>query len=189
MAQGPSAEHVDASPASPGPDGPGYADFTEFYHADFARLAAQMYVYLGDRGDAEDVVQEAYLRAWQRWDAVSRYTDPIGWVRRVAWNLATSRLRRLTTAARLRGRFRPADAVAAPGPEHVALVAALRKLPRQQRVVVVMHYIGDLSVDDIATSLDVPKGTVMSWLSRGRTRLAAILGDADAVRSGGGRHG
>jgi len=155
------------------------ADFTALYRAEFARLAAQVYAYLGNPAEAQDVVQEAYLRAWQRWNTVSRYDDPVGWLRRVAWNLATSRWRRQNVLARILHRQRSVEAVDSVGPDHVALVAALRQLPERQRLVVVLHHIADLPVDDIADHLAVPRGTVLSWLHRGRARLAVELTDAD----------
>ena len=144
-----------------------------------------MHAYLGDRADADDVAQEAFLRAWQRWPEISRYEDPVAWVRRVAWNLATSRLRRLTTAARVLRRQRPPAPQPGAEPDHVALVAALRLLPERQRRVVVLHYIADLPVAEIATGLGVPRGTVLSWLHRGRTQLAAHLAGPDRSADSG----
>jgi RNA polymerase sigma-70 factor (ECF subfamily) len=153
----------------------GRADFDQFFQTWYGRLCAQMHAYLGDRTDAEDVTQEAFLRAWQRWPDVAGYQDPVAWVRRVAWNLATSRLRRIRTATRALRRERAPDPVPGADPEHVALVAALRRLPEQQRRVIVLHYIADLPVAEIADHLGVPKGTVVSWLHRGRTHLAGQL--------------
>jgi RNA polymerase sigma-70 factor (ECF subfamily) len=145
------------------------------YHALYGRLASQLYVYLGDRAEAEDVVQDAFARAWQHWPKLRQYDDPVAWVRRVAWNLATSRLRRITTAARALRRQRPQHVVPEPNPDHVLLVVALRRLPDRQRLVLVLHHLCDYSVAEIASDLGVPQGTVMSWLYRGRARLAAQL--------------
>jgi RNA polymerase sigma-70 factor (ECF subfamily) len=174
MAERPPPAPVDRRAAATG-------DFASFYQADYGRLTTQLYAYLGDAAEAEDIVQEAYLRAWQRWSKVGRYEDPVAWVRRVAWNLATTRLRRLVMAARTLRRHRPPDAVAALGPDRVALVAALARLPERQRLALVLHYLGDLPVIEVADQLGAPRGTVLSWLSRGRVQLAAHLAD----RSGG----
>jgi RNA polymerase sigma-70 factor, ECF subfamily len=151
-------------------------DFGLLYRALYARLASELYAYLADAAEAEDVVQEAFARAWQRWQKVSRYEDPVGWVRRVAWNLATSRWRHLVIAARFRlsHRDRPVPAV---GPDHVVLVSALRELPDAHRRAIVLHYIADLSVAQVAIEMAAPNGTVMSWLHRGRVALAAHLGE------------
>ena len=150
-------------------------NFDAFYGASYRRLVVQVHAYLGDRAEAEDVVQEAFIRAWDRWSKVSGLDDPAGWVRRVAWNLATSRLRRLATMRRSLSRDRPPDNAPPPSPDHVALVGALRQLPDRQRRAVVLHYIADLPVTAIAAELDVPKGTVLSWLHRGRAQLALEL--------------
>jgi DNA-directed RNA polymerase specialized sigma24 family protein len=64
------------------------------------------------------------------------------------------------------------------GPDHVALVAALQRLDRTSREVVVLHHLADLSVEEIARQLDMAEGTVKSRLSRGRARLSELLTDA-----------
>src|SRR5215470_17186216 len=73
---------------------PAHEDFTELYRAHGGRLVVQLFAYTQDLALAEDLVQEAFCRALARWSRLSRYDDPIGWVRRVAWNLATSDWRR-----------------------------------------------------------------------------------------------
>ncbi|MGC5287523.1 RNA polymerase sigma factor [Micromonospora sp. DT231] len=113
------------------------AAFERFFQTCYGRISAQVHAYLGDRAEAEDISQEAFLRAWQRWRVISSYDDPVAWVRRVAWNLATNRLRRLTVAARALRRQPLVAPVPAVQPDHVALVAALRTLPERQRRVIV----------------------------------------------------
>ena len=149
-------------------------DFDGLYHAHFRSLTLQLTAYCGDLSQAQDMVQEAFCRAFARWSRVSRYDDPVAWVRRVAWNLATSRWRRLRTAQAWLHRQRE-EYVPGPGPDRVALTAALAELPPHQRRAVVLHYLADLSVAQIAAQEDVPEGTVKSWLYRGRAALAAKL--------------
>lgn len=165
-----------------GPDQP--PAFEELYAAHFSDLAVQLYAYFGDRQEALDVVQEAFCRALARWLKISRYDDPVAWVRRVAWNLATSRWRRARTALRVLRRERVAHAEG-PNPDRVALVAALATLPRTHRRALVLHYLADLPVDEIADREGVAPGTVKSWLHRGRAALAAQLGQPDAEDNGG----
>ncbi len=153
------------------------ADFSGLYQARFSDLAAQLYAFTGDPSETHDLVQEAFLRAWQRWHTVGRYEDPVGWVRRVAWNLAMSRHRRLRLIRHWADHSQPAAATAPTGPDRVVLVAALRKVPEQLRRALVLHYLADLSVADIAAETAVAEGTVKSWLHRGRTELARHLSD------------
>ena len=148
-------------------------DFDELYRAQYGNVVAMAYALTGDLAEAQDLAQEGFCRAWQRWRRVAGYDQPLAWIRRVVANLATSRWRRLAAARR----FRPEPAGPAPelGPDHVALVAALRRLPDPQRRAVVLHYLGDLPVATIAQELGVADGTVKSWLHRGRAALAAQL--------------
>ncbi|MGH3657043.1 MAG: RNA polymerase sigma factor, partial [Micromonosporaceae bacterium] len=136
-----------------------------------------LYAYLGDTTEAQDVVQEAFVRAWQRWQKIGEYDDPVAWVRRVAWNLATSRHRRVAVARRFLTRSGPPENQPEASPDHVALVAALRLIPEQQRRAMVMHYLADLPIADIAHDIGVAEGTVKSWLHRGRAELAKHLAD------------
>ncbi len=150
--------------------------FDAFYAANFDRLIMQLYAYTGDLAQAQDVVQEAFARALPRWAQVAGYDDPAAWVRRVAWNLATSRWRQLRTFRAYASRHRP-EHVTGPTPDRVALATALATLPASLRRAVVLHYVADLSVADIARQEGVPDGTVKSWLHRGRAALAVALAE------------
>jgi RNA polymerase sigma-70 factor (ECF subfamily) len=146
--------------------------FEDFFRATGPRLVALGYVFTGDRGQAQDLAQETLLRAWKRWDSVSGYEDPAAWCRRVLCNLATSEWRK-----RNRRRDVPASLTTPPEPdiEALELARALDTLPPPQRTAIVLHDAGDLSVAEVARELEVPEGTVRSWLSRGRKALAAEL--------------
>ena len=134
------------------------------------------YGFTADLSESQDIAQEAFSRAWQRWKVISYYEQPISWVRRVATHLAHSRWRRLKVASAYLTRQRIED-LPELSPDHVDMVAALRTLPVAQRKAVVLHYLVDLPVAQIAEELGVADGTVKSWLHRGRIALAAELGD------------
>lgn len=160
--------------------GPAVAAETEFvtlYRARFADLAGQLYAFIGDASDANDLVQEAFVRAWQRWGTVGVYDDPAAWVRRVAWNLARNRHRRLALYRRWAWWLdRQPDPYPTGGSDNrVTLVAALRRLSPHLRQALVLHYLADLSIAEIADETGVALGTVKSWLHRGRTELANQL--------------
>jgi RNA polymerase sigma-70 factor (ECF subfamily) len=135
--------------------------------------------YTGDPASAQDLAQEALCRALLRWRKVSRYDDPVAWVRRVAWNLAANRWQRLRIARRYASAERE-QSVAPPSPDRVAVDAALSRLPARQRRVIALYYLADLSVPEIAAQDGVPEGTVRSLLHRGRAALAVHLSDLDA---------
>ena len=141
--------------------------FDEIYAAHYADLTVQLHAYFGDRQEAHDVVQEAFCRALDRWDTVAGYDDPIAWVRRVAWNLAVSRWRRARTALNfLRRQRAEKPRVDGPSPERLALVEALGTLPATQRRALVLRYLADLPIAEIAIREGVAEGTVKSWLHR-----------------------
>ncbi|MGI5148973.1 SigE family RNA polymerase sigma factor [Plantactinospora sp. CA-294935] len=154
-------------------------DFDAFYQAHFRALTVQLCAYTGDLGHAQDLVQEAFCRAFSRWQKIVQYEDPVAWIRKVAWNLATSRWRRLRTAQLFLRRQRE-EHVPAPSLDRVALEAALALLPPNQRRAVVLHYLADMSISEIASQEGVAEGTVKSWLHRARTALAVHLTDRGA---------
>ncbi|WP_328475439.1 SigE family RNA polymerase sigma factor [Actinoplanes sp. NBC_00393] len=156
-------------------------DFDSFYSATARRVLLHVYAVCGDLGDAQDITQEAYARAWQRWSKVSAYDDPEQWVRTVAWRLAANRWRGFRRWMSARSRLGRPDVVASPSPDRVAVLAALQELPDAQRRTVVAHYLLDMSVDEIAASTGTPAGTVKARLSRARTALATLLDDSPEV--------
>ena len=167
---------------------PGEQRFDEFYAAVFGRLVGQLYLVTGDLHDAEDVVQEALTRAAARWSRLREYEVPEAWVRRVAVNLATDGFRHTRRRLALAVRLRPAPEPDPPSLDGLAVIQALRALPRDQRAVVVLHHLLDLPVDRVAAEPDVPAGTVKSRLARARRALAASLAPEDelgGVRSHG----
>ncbi len=151
--------------------------FDEFYRQTHGRVMRYGYAMVGDAGDAQDVVQEAYARAWRSWRTVASHPVPEGWVRLTVARLATDRWRRLTLWRTFAARTGAPPDAGPPSEDTVLLLAALRKLPPKHRQAVALHYLYDLPIDQIATEMGVPAGTVKSWLSRGRTALAALLGE------------
>ncbi|KUN07470.1 RNA polymerase [Streptomyces yokosukanensis] len=167
-------------------------EFDAFYTAAFPRLTGQLYAFTGDHGEAQDVVQEAFVRAWDRRKSFLADSAPEAWIRTVAVRLAISRWRRARRWLELVRRHTPPESTPGPGPEHTALVAALRQLPHAQRLAIVLHHLCDLSVEQVASETGAPVGTVKARLSRGRAALAKQLGTDEAdepVRKEGGRVG
>ena len=151
--------------------------FDEFYRTTAPRLLRYGYAVTGDRDEAQDLVQEAFARAWRHWRTLANHPTPEPWVRLTVSRLATDRWRRLRGWRLAATRAGPAPSSAPPSENTVLLVTALRVLPPAHRQALALHYLFDLSVDEIAEETGVASGTVKSWLSRGRARLAALLSD------------
>jgi len=151
--------------------------FEAFYERERPRLLA-LAVGLcrrGQLGAAEDLVQDAFVRAYERWDQVAGYERPELWLRRVAINLSTSRARRLATELRRAARLRH-DAEArerALDDDAATTLDALRHLPRRQAQVLALRFIDQLSTDDISEVLGMAPGTVRTHLRRGLDALRA----------------
>ena len=154
---------------------------------------------LGNRADAEEAVQEAFLRAWRFRDSLADVPSIRPWLYRVVVNSCYSKLRREIPHRDRRAGDEPLAHMAAAdvGPESSAergevadtVLAALARLPLSLRVPVVLRYYADLSERDIARAIGRRQGTVKSRLHEARRRLAAdpalsalavFGGDADA---------
>ncbi|MFI5592544.1 SigE family RNA polymerase sigma factor [Amycolatopsis sp. NPDC051758] len=153
-------------------------DLTELFHAHRPGLVRLAVLLLGDRGLAEDVVQDAFVALFRRWPL----DDPAGaggYLRVSVVNGARSAQRR----AALRRRHHkaepddgpPADAEALLGEEHREVLAAVRRLPRRQREVLVLRYWSGLSEAEIAETLGVSRGTVKTCASRALAKLEGEL--------------
>jgi RNA polymerase sigma-70 factor, ECF subfamily len=146
------------------------ADFDSFFDQHFERTQRLLEVMLGDASLAEEAAQEAFARAFQRWSSVAEMGSPAGWVLTVGLNFARDSLRR-------RGRWfrRPNEPTLAAAnsdpPRDLDLVSQVRALPLRQRQAVVLHYLEDLSLEEVALQMDCAVGTVKSTLHAAISRL------------------
>jgi RNA polymerase sigma-70 factor (sigma-E family) len=153
-------------------------EFTDFYTAARDDCLRVVLTVVGDRDLAQDLVAEAFTRAWRAWRTVRKHPAGRAWVVRTALNTHVSwwrRRRREITVASYDDR-----AAASP---HAALdssvVAALQRLPPRQREVIALRLLLDLDTATTAQTLGMPSGTVASHLSRGLATLRRELLSAD----------
>lgn len=171
-----------------GPDGPASgswvgamarteaeAAFTAFFRAEFRRVVRTIYLIVNDRGSAEDIAQDAFVKLLDNWAKVSRYEQPDAWVRRVAIRLASRAAKRERMRSILEGRFRLAEATLAPDEPTGDVFEAVRRLPATQRAAVVLFYVEDRPIAEIAELLDCAPSTARVHLFKARQRLATML--------------
>lgn len=151
------------------------AEFDAFYAGSVRRLVGQLTLLIGDHAEAQDCVQEAFVRAWTHRTALYGDGNPEAWVRVTARRLAVSRWRWMTATLRAHARHDAQTVAAEPDLEHVALMSALATLPSAVREAIVLFHLCDLPVQQIAAECGAPIGTVKARLSRGRAALALAL--------------
>jgi RNA polymerase sigma-70 factor (ECF subfamily) len=149
--------------------------FVRFFRAEYRAVVSLVYGLSGSRAAAEDVAQEAFLRAHRDWGRVESMVSPEGWVRRVAINLAMSRWRRLKAEASALTKLAPPISFVPPDDQFSPFWEEVRRLPARQAQAVTLHYVEDMSVGEIASVLQVAEGTVKALLSQGRERLRRQL--------------
>jgi RNA polymerase sigma-70 factor (ECF subfamily) len=157
-------------------------EFTSFYATTFQRLVGQLYAMTGDQAEAQDAVQEAFVRAWARHGKIDPDQAPEAWVRVTAWRIAASRWRRARHGARLMLLTAGPESTEGPNPGRVAFVDALRRVPAEQRRALVLYHLCDLTIDQIAAETGARTGTVKARLARGRQMLRlhlSVNGHAD----------
>lgn len=153
----------------------------EFVDGEYVRVVATVALVCGSVATAEDSVQEALARAWERLARGQTIDRLPAWITTVALNLARSQMRRWRSERRARDRLGPlhddlSNAPAASGDAH-AVRQALLALPRRQREVTVLRYYLGLDVREIGVHLGIAEGTVKAMLFRARQSLAALLDD------------
>jgi RNA polymerase sigma-70 factor (ECF subfamily) len=160
----------------------GPVDFDAAFLGSYSRLVRTLTVICGDAEVAADCVADAFERAFVRWRRIARLDDPVAWVRRVAINRAHDVHRRSTRGIRAVERL-AATAAAQPAEQAEPhsfrpddqIMDAITALPQQQRTVVVLHYLEDMSVIDVATTMGLTDGAVKYHLHQARERLRAHL--------------
>jgi RNA polymerase sigma-70 factor (ECF subfamily) len=180
------ADDAGAVPCTPAVEEIHAADepFETFYRREFPRLVVLAHALAG-HVHAADIAQEAMIVAYRRWDVVCDYASPAGWVRGVCAHKAVSLVRRRAIETRALSRLRlrhlpPIDPLIG---DDDAFWQAVRQLPRRQAQVAALFYALDLSVADVATTLDCAEGTVKAHLFRARVALAERFGVDEEAKS------
>jgi RNA polymerase sigma-70 factor (ECF subfamily) len=150
----------------------------QLVRTEYVRLVRAVALSCGSVPSAEDAVQEALTRAWERASKGESFEHLGGWVVTVALNLTRSRFRRGRREMPLRDR---PPVLIEHDPALIDLAIAVDALPRRQREVVVLHYYLGYEVRLIATLLDVSEGNVKNALHRARASLAASLREEEEV--------
>lgn len=158
------------------------ADFDGFCRTEYPRLVGAMSLYLRDPQEAEDVAQEALVRACRRWRSVSRLDSPGGWTYRCAVNLARSAMRRRLVRRRAAPRLVD-PAPVADDAEAGALRLLVHDLPPAQRAVVVARYFLQLTVAETAEVLDLSDDAVRSHTKRALQALRVAYDLSPSTRS------
>lgn len=158
------------------------ADFAEFYEQSRAGCLRAVYASVGDRQQAEELVAEAFARAWAGWRKVARHPAPQAWIVRTALNTHVSWWRRRRHEVAWTGQEMPTgtggDGGAEPGAGGIVdarVMAALRALPQRQRQVIALRIFLDLDTRATADALGIAPGTVKSHLSRATAALREQL--------------
>ncbi|WP_163572698.1 sigma-70 family RNA polymerase sigma factor, partial [Fodinicola feengrottensis] len=131
----------------------------------------------GDRAEAEDAVQEAFVRAFATPALVLRADNPVAWMRTVTMNIARSRIRRKQRLRMLLPRLAEPESTNLPGlaPERIVLMNAVRRLPARQRETIALFYLADMSIQETAEALEVSVTSVKTRLHRLPHALAELL--------------
>jgi RNA polymerase sigma-70 factor (ECF subfamily) len=153
--------------------------FEELFAHEHTQLFRALFLITGSVQEAEELMQDAFLKVWERWERVSAMDNPNGYLYRVAVNAARSRLRRISLAARRT--FAHHDEA---DPFTVAdlrdeIVRALAALPGRQRAALVLTELLDMPTNEAGKALGISDSTVRSLASQARQTLRGTMGDDD----------
>jgi RNA polymerase sigma-70 factor (ECF subfamily) len=183
MGDNPSHDSVAAVRRRPEGSTEGQLNFDSFYVQNRDQIARALSLSLRNADLGAEAADEAFVRACQRWAEVSTYTNPQGWIYRVAMNWARSWLRRARRERDKRPLLMNPELVEDDLVD-VDLERALGGLSPSHRTVVVARFFMEWSVDETAEALGIRPGTVKSRLSRALSQLSSELSDTSVLQSG-----
>ena len=153
-------------------------EFDEFFDRYYSGMVRSLTLICGDADLAADAVQDAFIRAFARWNRIRHYDRPDAWVRRVAINRSRDHFRAARRRRSYEHRASVGESVASDErhtDDQDQLRQALAELPRRQRTAVTLYYLEGLDVAGVANSMKITPGAVKFHLSRGRDRLAPLI--------------
>ena len=153
--------------------------FEDFFEAWHVPLYRALWLVTRNRHEAEEVMQDAFLKVWERWDRVAEMDSPEGYLFQTGMNLYRSRLRRMVAAVRRTIRVLPGDDALATVEERDAIMRAMGALtPAQRSAVVLVDLIG-MSSAEAGEALGIRPVTVRVLAARGRAVLKERMGVSD----------
>lgn len=153
------------------------SSFEAFYNEHYDSVRRSLCAAFRDALVAEEAAQESFTRAYMHWRRVSQMDRPDGWVYVVAVRVATRRSPRLRVRDARTSEVDIADGVVT----HEMLRSAIEQLPQRQRLAIVLRYLADLPVDDVAAAMGCAAGTVKSTLHAALARLQVGLDETEEV--------
>lgn len=146
--------------------------FEDFFKGEYPAVYRAAFLSTGSSEVAEDVTQEAFARAYARWKRLRNQPWAGGWVMRTAVNLCKKHHR---LGARQPASEKAQARIDAPNEARVDLARELRKLPLRQRTAIVLFYLSDLPLPQIAHVMGISEGTVKAHLAQARSALRASM--------------
>jgi RNA polymerase sigma-70 factor (ECF subfamily) len=151
--------------------------FEDFFGSEHGRLFGALCLVTGDRQEAEEIMQDAFLRLWERWDRIEGIDDPAAYLFRTAMNVFRNRYRRSALAVRRTVRFAPTEDALATVEDRDVIVRALRDLtPNQRAAVVLTGYVG-LPSEEAGRALGMKGSTVRTLATRARAAIRERAGE------------
>jgi RNA polymerase sigma factor (sigma-70 family) len=149
--------------------------FETFYDAESRTLFRRLWLVTGDRAEAEEIMQDAFLNVWERWEQVSAMNDPVGYLYRTAMNLFRKRYRRAVLAIRRTMGLTPSRDDFADADDRATVRGILSTLPPRQRAALVLTEILGFSPREAGRALGVQASTVRSLSHQGRASFRRAM--------------
>jgi RNA polymerase sigma-70 factor, ECF subfamily len=167
--EAPASEILEASPS-----------FEAFYDAERRTLFRRLWLITGNRAEAEELMQDAFLRVWERWERVGAMDDPVGYLYRTAMNLFRKRYRRAVLAIRRSIGLAPSRDDFADADDRQTVQRVLSTLPPRQRAALVLTEMLGFTADEAGRALGVQASTVRSLSRHGRESFRRAMEVDDA---------
>jgi RNA polymerase sigma-70 factor (ECF subfamily) len=151
--------------------------FEAFFQAEARTLFRHLCAVTGNAAEAEEIMQDAFLALWERWDRVGAIQNPTAYLYRTAMNVFRKRSRRAALAYRRALSLAPTDAPFFEIDEQQDVIAALEELTPRQRAALVLTDAMDYTSEEAGQALGISPGTVRGLASRARERLRRRLGE------------
>jgi RNA polymerase sigma factor (sigma-70 family) len=154
--------------------------FEAFYEAEARTLFQRLWLVTGNRAEAEELMQDAFLSVWERWDRVSKIHDPVGYLYRTAMNLFRKRYRRTMLVVRRTVRLASSNDDFSDADDRNVVRHVLATLPPRQRAALVLTEMLGFTSKEAGDALGVTDATVRSLTRHGRDAFRAVMEVEDA---------